>query len=67
MNTQNKSRNQPLSLSEMQRIISGETPIDRSQPVRFLSIEEQKRLGIPTESASISFNPLKNNCSRSLV
>jgi hypothetical protein len=61
MNTPNNSQKPRLSVLEMEKIISGETPIDRSQPVQFLSIAEQKRLGIPTESASISFNPLKKN------
>jgi hypothetical protein len=50
-----------LSVLEMQKILSGETPIDRSKPVRYLSIEEQKRLGIPTDSVSINFNPLKRH------
>ena len=59
MNTPNNSHKPRLSVLEMQKILSGETPIDRSRPVRYLSIEEQKRLGIPTDSVSISFNPLK--------
>ena len=61
MNTPNKSHKPRLSVLEMEKIISGETPIDMSKPVRFLSIEEQKRLGIPTVSVSTSFNPLRKN------
>ena len=55
----NNSHKLRLSVSEMQKILSGETPIDRSRPVRYLSIEDQIRLGIPTDSVSISFNPLR--------
>ena len=61
MNTPNNSHKPRLSVLEMRKIISGETPIDKSRPVRYLSIEEQKRLGIPTDSVSINFNPLKRN------
>jgi hypothetical protein len=61
MNTPNNSPKPQLSVLELRKIISGETPIDRSKPVRFLSIAEQKRLGIPTESVSTSFNPLKES------
>jgi len=59
MNTPNKSHKPRLSVSEMEKLISGETK--HSHKARFLSIEEQKRLGIPTDSVSISFNPLKRN------
>ena len=57
MNTQTNSPKQPPSVEELRKIISGETK--HSTKARFLSIEEQKRLGIPTDSVSISFNPLK--------
>ena len=57
MNTPTKSPKRPPSVSELEKIISGETK--HSTKARFLLIEEQKRLGIPTDSVSISFNPLK--------
>ena len=57
MNTPNNSHKPRLSVSELRKIISGETK--HSTKARFLSIEEQKRLGIPTDSVSINFNPLK--------
>ena len=59
MNTPNNSHKPRLSVLEMRKILSGETPIDRSRPVRYLSIEEQIRLGIPTDSVTLNFNPLK--------
>lgn len=57
MNTPNNPHKPRLTVLEMRKIISGETK--HSTKARFLSIEEQKRLGIPTDSVSISFNPLK--------
>ena len=44
----------------IRKILSGEIPLDDS-PVTKLSIEEQKRLGIPTNSVSIDLNPLKRD------
>ena len=44
----------------IRKILAGEIPVDDS-PVTSLSIEEQKRLGIPTESVSIDLNPLKRD------
>ena len=44
----------------MRKILSGEIPVDDS-PVIKLSIEEQKRLGIPTNSVSIDLNPLRRD------
>ena len=42
----------------IRKILSGEIPLDDS-PVTKLSIEEQKRLGIPTESVYVDLNPLR--------
>ena len=44
----------------IRKILSGEIPVDDS-PVIKLSIEEQKRLGIPTDSVSMDLNPLKRD------
>ena len=44
----------------IRKILSGEIPLDDS-PVTKLSIEEQKRLGIPTDSVSMDLNPLKRD------
>ena len=44
----------------IRKILSGEIPSDDSV-VTNLSIEEQKRLGIPTESVSIDLNPLRRD------
>ena len=44
----------------IRKILSGEIPLDDS-PVTKLSIEEQKRLGIPTDSVSMDLNPLKGD------
>jgi len=44
----------------IRKILSGEIPVDDSPVIR-LSIEEQKRLGIPTNSVSIDLNPLKRD------
>ena len=43
---------------EMRKILSGEITVD-SSAVTKLSIEEQKRLGIPTESVYVDLNPVR--------
>ena len=45
---------------EMRKILSGEITVD-SSAVTKLSIEEQKRLGIPTESVYVDLNPLRRD------
>ena len=52
MSNPNKSPKPQPSVSDLQKILSGETK--HSTKARFLSIAEQKRLGIPTESINTS-------------
>ena len=54
------SRKRLEQRERIRKILSGEIPPDNS-PVRWLSIEEQKRLGIPTDSVSMDLNPLKRD------
>ena len=42
MNTPTNSHKPRLSVLEMRKIISGETPIDRSKPVRYLNRRAEK-------------------------
>ncbi len=57
---QERSKESQNRREKMRKILSGEIPVDDS-PVISLSIEEQKRLGIPTESVSIDLNPLRRD------
>jgi hypothetical protein len=56
-NPPNNSPERRLTVLEMQKLLSGETK--HSHKARFLSIEEQIRLGIPTDSVTLNFNPLR--------
>ena len=57
---QEESKKSQDRRAEMRKILSGEISSD-SYRVTKLSIEEQKRLGIPTESVSIDLNPLRRD------
>jgi hypothetical protein len=57
MNTPTNSHKPRLTVLEMQKLLSGETK--HSTKARFLSIEEQRRLGIPINSVTLNFNPLR--------
>jgi hypothetical protein len=57
---QEKSKRLQEHSEKIRKILSGETPPTNSPVIR-LSIEEQKRLGIPTESVSIDLNPLRRD------
>ena len=57
MNTPNNPHKPRLTVLEMQKLLSGETK--HSHKARVLSIEEQIRLGIPTDSVTLNFNPLR--------
>jgi hypothetical protein len=64
MTPEEKSQKEQELKLRIQKLLSGEIK-PSSEPVTFLSIAEQKRLGIPTDSITTTFNPLKRDATMS--